>query len=97
MVCIVPILRKIAIPRVNRNYFSPFSIMLAMSCQWAWVALSEDLALAAFFWMSLRVSMMRARPSVPSEVLAVTTLIASGVAFAQVTTSSLGGKITDEK
>ena len=30
-------------------------------------------------------------------LLAVTTLIASGVAFAQVTTSSLGGKITDEK
>ena len=30
-------------------------------------------------------------------LLAVTTLIASGVAYAQVTTSSLGGKITDEK
>lgn len=30
-------------------------------------------------------------------LLAVTTLIASGVAFAQVTTSSLGGIITDEK
>ena len=30
-------------------------------------------------------------------LLAVTTLIASGVAYAQVTTSSLGGKITDDK
>ncbi len=30
-------------------------------------------------------------------LLAVTTLIASGVAFAQVTTATLGGKITDEK
>ena len=31
------------------NYSRAFAMVLEMSCQWAWVAVSEDFALAAFF------------------------------------------------